>query len=178
MSITSGKYHPPSKQELHRPRAPSVTAIAVPAPSGRELWGANLSTLACCYGEVPAVNPSVTASPCQLPLAREPRAVPADNAHGNLLRIVTSLTRPVSLPSRMGSENTGTLHVLTAAARRSFGKGAFGVRAKKGLLQMLCNRPKPFTVVTPRPGKCTACGTFRSARRTWRFPSARRPSGR
>ena len=54
------------------------------------------------------------------------RAVPADNAHGNLLRIVTSLTRPVSLPSRMGKENAGTLHVLTAAARRPFGKGAFG----------------------------------------------------
>ena len=52
--------------------------------------------------------------------------MPADNAHGNLLRIVTSLTRPVSLPSRMGKENAGTLHVLTAAARRPFGKGAFG----------------------------------------------------
>ena len=32
------------------------------------------------YGKVPTVNPSVTATPCQLPLAREPlRAVPADN---------------------------------------------------------------------------------------------------
>ena len=31
------------------------------------------------FQEVPTVNPSVTATPCQLPLAREPRAVPADN---------------------------------------------------------------------------------------------------
>ena len=46
------------------------------------------------------------------------RAVPADNAHGGFLRIVTSLTRPVSLPSRMGNENICTVHVLTAAARR------------------------------------------------------------
>ena len=50
-----------------------------------------------CFGEVPAVNPSVTPTACQLPLAREPlRAVPADNAHGSFLRIVLSLTRPVS----------------------------------------------------------------------------------
>ena len=46
------------------------------------------------YRKVPTVNPSVTASPCQLPLAREPRAVPADNAHGSFLLLVTSLTRP------------------------------------------------------------------------------------
>ena len=33
-----------------------------------------------CFQKVPAVNPSVTAAPCQLPLAREPlRVVPADN---------------------------------------------------------------------------------------------------
>ena len=31
-------------------------ASGVPAPSRRELWGANLSTLDCCYGEVPAVE--------------------------------------------------------------------------------------------------------------------------
>ena len=37
--ITSITYHPPSKPELHRPLAPSVTANAVPAPSRRELCG-------------------------------------------------------------------------------------------------------------------------------------------
>ena len=48
------------------------------------------------------------------------RAVAADNAHGGFLRIVASLTRPVSLPSKMGSENMGTVHALTAAARRHY----------------------------------------------------------
>ena len=62
MSITTSKYHPESKPSVSRPLAPSVTAKAtggspaVPAPSRRELWGANLSTLDCCYGEVPAVE--------------------------------------------------------------------------------------------------------------------------
>ena len=32
------------------------------------------------------------------------RAVPAANAHGGFQRIVTSLTRPVSLPGRMGTK--------------------------------------------------------------------------
>ena len=54
------------------------------------------------FDEVLSVNPSVTAAPCQLPLAREPRAVPArvppvSISHGSLLRFVLSLTRPVSL---------------------------------------------------------------------------------
>ena len=40
------------------------------------------------------------------------------NAHGGFLRFVTSLTRPVSLPSKMGSENMGTVYAMTAAARR------------------------------------------------------------
>ena len=44
------------------------------------------------------MNPSVTATPCQLPLAREPCGqCPLTISHGNLLRIVTALTRPVSL---------------------------------------------------------------------------------
>ena len=38
MSITTSKYQPIHKPELHRPLAPSVTATAVPAPSRRELY--------------------------------------------------------------------------------------------------------------------------------------------
>ena len=64
--ITPITYHPPSKPELHRPLAPSVTANAVPAPSRRELCG------------VP----------------------PQSISHDSFQQIVTSLTRPVSLPSR------------------------------------------------------------------------------
>ena len=68
-----------------------------------------LFTWACAYGEVLTVNPSVTAAPCQLPLAREPRAVPAANfggespltiSHDGFLQIVLSLTRPVSAACR------------------------------------------------------------------------------
>ena len=44
------------------------------------------------FEEVPTVNPSVTPTACQLPLAREPRAVPAANTHGNLQQIVTAVT--------------------------------------------------------------------------------------
>ncbi len=44
---------------------------------------------------------------------------PQTISHGGFLRIVTSLTRPVSLPSRIGKENNCTLHALTAAARRN-----------------------------------------------------------
>ena len=37
------------------------------------------STLGCAFKKVPTVNPSVTAAPCQLPLAREPRRAAAVN---------------------------------------------------------------------------------------------------
>ena len=54
--------------------------------------------------EVPAVNPSVTPVACQLPLTREPcgqcpltGVPPVSISHGSFLRIVLSLTRPVSL---------------------------------------------------------------------------------
>ena len=47
------------------------------------------------------------------------------NAHGGFLRFVTSLTRPVSLPSKMGSENMGTVYAMTAAARRPFTREPF-----------------------------------------------------
>ena len=74
------------------PQSPAVTA-----PSRRELWGAYFSTLDLWELEVPAVNPSVTPPACQLPLAREPCGqCPLTISHGNLLRFVTSLTRPVS----------------------------------------------------------------------------------
>ena len=46
------------------------------------------------FEEVPTVNPSVTPPACQLPFAREPRAVPAANTHGNLQQIVTAPPMP------------------------------------------------------------------------------------
>ena len=122
VTMTTSKYQPRSKPQPHRPLAPSVTANAVPAPSRRELWGANLSTLACCYGEVPAVE-SLSQKSKIFASSHRPgalRPVAADNAHGGFLRIVASLTRPVSLPSKMGNENIGTVHALTAAAGRHY----------------------------------------------------------
>ena len=70
----------------------------MPAPSRRELWGANLSTLDCCYGEVPAVE-SLSQKSKIFDSSHRPgalRPVAADNAHGSFLLLVTSLTRPVS----------------------------------------------------------------------------------
>ena len=98
VTMTTSKYQPKSKPLAYRPLAPSVTAIAVPAPSRRELWGANLSTLACCYGEVPAVE-SLSQKSKIFASSHRPgalRPVAADNAHGSFLLLVTSLTRPVS----------------------------------------------------------------------------------
>ena len=69
-SITSGKYRPITKPQLHRPRAPSVTCGYSSLPEGA--MGCCVSTLDLWELEVPTVNPSVTATPCQLPLAREP----------------------------------------------------------------------------------------------------------
>ena len=43
---------------------------------------------------------------------------PLTISHDSFQRFVTSLTRPVSLPSGMERENMGTVHALTAAARR------------------------------------------------------------
>ena len=43
---------------------------------------------------------------------------PLTISHDSFQRFVTSLTRPVSLPSKMRNENMGAVHALTAAARR------------------------------------------------------------
>ena len=90
------------------------------APSRRELWGANLSTWVCAYGKVPTVNPSVK-NQRFLPAPFSKGACgqwPLTISHDSFQRFVTSLTRPVTLPSKMGSENMGTMHVLTAVAHR------------------------------------------------------------
>ena len=138
VTMTTSKYHPASKPSVYRPRAPSVTANAVPAPSRRELWGANLSTLACCYGEVPAVE-SLSQKSKIFASSHRPgalRPVAADNAHGGFLQFGTSLTCPVSLPSKMGNENIGTMHALPAAARRP---ARYRYRAKWGTkISVLC----------------------------------------
>ena len=97
------------------PQSPAVTA-----PSRRELWGANLSTWVCAYGKVPTVNPSVK-NQRFLPAPFSKGACgqwPLTISHDSFQRFVTSLTRPVSLPSKMRNENMGTVHALTAAAHR------------------------------------------------------------
>ena len=57
--MTTSKYRPIMKPEMHRPLAPSVTCGASSLPEGaiRLCY----FTLACAYEKVPAVNPSVTA---------------------------------------------------------------------------------------------------------------------
>ena len=71
--------------------------------------GCCVSTLDLWELEVLTVNPSDTPTACQLPLAREPRAVAAANfggespltiSHDGFLQIVLSLTRPVSAACR------------------------------------------------------------------------------
>ena len=99
VTITTSKYRPFIKPELHRPLAPSVTcgdsslpegAIGlVPCYIGLCFWGS-----ACC-----GIPQSKIKDFCQLPLAREPlRPVAAGSAHGGFLRFVTSLTRPPGCP--------------------------------------------------------------------------------
>ena len=79
MSITTSKYQPIHKPELHRPLAPSVTAKAtggspaVPAPSRRELWAFAFPHWTFASWKVPAVIPQAKIKDfCQLPLTREP----------------------------------------------------------------------------------------------------------
>ena len=72
------------------------------APSGRELWGAYLSTLVCAYGKCLLWNPS----------DKNQRFLPAPFDKGAFLP-------SVSLPSGKGSENSCTVHTLTAAVRRN-----------------------------------------------------------
>ena len=96
-SITSIKYQPKSKLQLHRPQAPSVTCGDSSRPSGA--MGFCLFTLACAFGEVPTVNPSVK-NQRFLPAPFHKGACgqcPQPFSHDSFLRIVTSLTRPVSL---------------------------------------------------------------------------------
>ena len=78
VTITTGKYQPISKPLAYPPLAPSVTCGDSSLPEGA--MGCVPFHIGLCFGEVPAVNPSVTPTACQLPLAREPlREVPADN---------------------------------------------------------------------------------------------------
>ena len=58
VSITSIKYQPKSKPSAYLPLAPSGTCGASSLRSGA--MGFCLFTLACAFGEVPTVNPSVT----------------------------------------------------------------------------------------------------------------------
>ena len=76
-STISSRYHPICKQSACRPLAPSVTCGDSSLPEGA--MGCCVSTLDLWELEVPTVNPSDTPTACQLPLAREPRAVPAAN---------------------------------------------------------------------------------------------------
>ena len=67
-------------------------------PNRGDSAGWQVSTWVCAYGKCLLWNPSVTASPCQLPLAREPCGqCPLTISHGSFLLLVLSLTRPVSV---------------------------------------------------------------------------------
>ena len=80
------------------------------------------------FQEVPPVNPSVTATPCQPPLAREPCGqCPLTISHGSFLRFVTSLTRPVSfygaIPGffRLSIDSVGNKHSQNHNPKRGQG---------------------------------------------------------
>ena len=147
VTITTSKYRPFIKPELHRPLAPSVTcgdsslpegAIGlVPCYIGLCFWGS------ACWG----IPQSKIKDFCQLPQAGSlaasgrrqcarwlstirylpdlPGIVTEQNGERKYryyARIASGGTppRPVSLPSKMGNENIGTVHALTAAARRHY----------------------------------------------------------
>ena len=95
VTITTSKYHPPSKPELHRPLAPSVTCGDSSLPEGA--MGCVPFHIGLFFGEVPAVESLSHGYAVPAPSRRELRRVAADNAHGRFLQIVTSLTRPVSV---------------------------------------------------------------------------------
>ena len=93
---------------------------------GLLLWGS-----ACCG--IPVKNQRFLPAPFGKGALRP---VAADNAHGGFLQFGTSLTCPVSLPSKMGNENIGTMHALPAAARRP---ARYRYRAKWGTkISVLC----------------------------------------
>ena len=93
--------------------------------------------------------PSVTANAVPAPSRRELRRVAADNAHGGFLQFGTSLTCPVSLPSKMGNENIGTMHALPAAARRP---ARYRYRAKWGTkISVLCTHCQRRHAATIHP---------------------------
>ena len=97
-------------------------------PNRGDSAGWQVSTWVCAYGKCLLWNPSVTASPCQLPLAREPCGqCPLTISHGSFLRFVTSLTRPVSfygaIPGffRLSIDSVGNKHSQNHNPKRGQG---------------------------------------------------------
>ena len=68
--------------------------------------GCCISTWVGALGKCLPWNPSVTATPCQLPLAREPRAVPADNFARRLFSNRYFPDPPGIVTLQKGSANT------------------------------------------------------------------------
>ena len=97
------------------------------------------------FQEVPPVNPPVTATPCQLPLAREPCGqCPLTISHGGFLRIVTSLTRPVSfhcaIPGffKLSIDSVGMKRPTIPQTKNGGRDNRFATRAKaKGQSQLV-----------------------------------------
>ena len=100
VSITSIKYHPQSKPELHRPQAPSVTCGDSSLPEGA--MGFCLSTLDFCKLESDCCNPS----------GKNQRFLPAPFDKGAFGRTIdTGRVREVTNRRKLSC-------ALTAAARR------------------------------------------------------------
>ena len=100
VSITSIKYHPQSKPELHRPQAPSVTCGDSSLPEGA--MGFCLSTLDFCKLESACCNPS----------GKNQRFLPAPFDKGAFGRTIdTGRVREVTNRRKLSC-------ALTAAARR------------------------------------------------------------
>ena len=78
MSITSIKYQPKIKPELHGPLAPSVTCGDSSLPEGA-MGSVPLHIGLLLLGKCLLWNLSVTPPACQLPLTREPRRAAAVN---------------------------------------------------------------------------------------------------
>ena len=95
------KHHPTSKPELHRPLAPSGTFGASSLPEGA--MGFCRFTWVCALGQVPTVNPSVTATPCQLPLTREPLGAADQSPPGHC--------GGASAPPRRGDKRLAGFHM-------------------------------------------------------------------
>ena len=90
-------------------------------------WGLLRFHMGWCFGEVAAVESLSHGYAVPAPFGKGAAGSARRQFRtGIFCESLLPLQCPVSLPCRIGKENNRTLHAMTAAARRPFGKGAAG----------------------------------------------------